>query len=137
MKKNNLRVIIDTNLWVSYLVSSNLKRFDNLIFSKKIDLLFSAELIDEVVEVLSRPKFRKYFSLLDIQQLLQCFDEYGELIKVKSKVNICRDAKDNFLLSLAKDGNANFLVSNDSDLLVLEKYLNTEIIDFPTFIHVI
>lgn len=137
MKKNNLRVIIDTNLWVSYLVSNNLKRFDNVIFSKKIDLLFSIELMDEIIEVVSRVKFRKYFSLNDIQQLLQSFDEYGEMVKVRSKVNLCRDVKDNFLLALAKDGKADFLVSNDADLLILEKYLTTEIIDFTTFLQIV
>lgn len=31
--------------------------------------------------------------------------------------NLCRDPKDNFLLSIAKDGNANYLLTGDNDLL--------------------
>lgn len=38
-------------------------------------------------------------------------EDYIELVKVKSKVDICRDPNDNFLLALSKDGRANFLIT--------------------------
>ena len=53
---------------------------------------------------------------------------YGKLIKVKSNVDLCRDSKDNFLLSLAIDGKVDFLVTGDKDLLVLEQVKKTKII---------
>ena len=40
------------------------------------------------------------------------------LIQVHTKTNLCRDSKDNFLLSLAKDGEATHLITGDKDLLV-------------------
>ena len=43
---------------------------------------------------------------------------------------MCRDAKDNYLLALAKDSDANLLVTGDKDLLVIAKFENTEIVTY-------
>jgi hypothetical protein len=42
--------------------------------------------------------------------------------------DICRDSKDNFLLSLSFIGNADYLVTGDKDLLELKEYKGTKII---------
>ena len=52
------------------------------------------------------------------------------MINTTSEVFICRDAKDNYLLGLAKDSDANFLVTGDQDLLVIAKFENTEIVTY-------
>ncbi len=49
-------------------------------------------------------------------------------------IKICRDEKDNFLLSLSVDSKAEYLITGDKDLLVLEKIENTEILTFSEFI---
>jgi len=97
-------------------------------------LIFSDELISEFVEVVNRPKFEKYFSKNDIEKILDYFDQYGKLIKVKSDTKICRDEKDNFLLNLSIDSKADYLITGDNDLLVLEKIERTKIINFTDFI---
>ncbi|MDQ3111832.1 MAG: putative toxin-antitoxin system toxin component, PIN family [Bacteroidota bacterium] len=84
-------------------------------------LLFSAELITEFIEVAQRPKFKKYFSLDDLQDLILRVREKADFIHIKSSVSICRDKKDNFLLALAKDGKATHLITGDKDLIVLKK----------------
>ena len=68
-----------------------------------------------------------------LQKLLDLFDVYGELVTVISTVDICRDAKDNFLLALAKDGKANFLITGDDDLLIIKQFENTEILTYTEF----
>lgn len=55
------------------------------------------------------------------------------LVPVTSKVTVCRDPKDNFLLSLAKDGNADFLLTGDADLLVLEVFEKARICTIREF----
>jgi putative PIN family toxin of toxin-antitoxin system len=47
---------------------------------------------------------------------------------------ICRDAKDDFLLALAKSAKADLLVTGDEDLLVLKKYGRTRIVTPATFV---
>lgn len=115
MKSNSKKVIIDTNLWISFLISKNYSQLDEIIFSRKCILIFSEELLDEFLTVIKRPKFRKFFSQADTENLIETIQEYAEFVDVKSNVNICRDIKDNFLLSLSKDSKAVFLITGDND----------------------
>lgn len=124
------RVILDTNLLISFLISQKLDVIDDLLLQGKITLLFSNESIEEFITVASRRKFKKYFSNEDIRKLLTFFDSYGKLISISSSITICRDYKDNFLLNLAIDGKADFLVSGDDDLLCLGKIENIPIVTF-------
>ena len=101
MVKKAEKVIIDTNLWISFLIKNDFKKLDEKIRGGKIKLVFSVDLIDEFLTVADRPKFRKYFQKNDVEQLIKLFDSFGEVIEVKSKVLVCRDPKDNFLLSLS------------------------------------
>ncbi|MEX0995690.1 MAG: putative toxin-antitoxin system toxin component, PIN family [Flavobacteriaceae bacterium] len=131
----NEKVILDTNLWISFLISKKFNQIDELIESKRITLIFSNELLEEFIDVVSRPKFKKYFSKKDIEKFLAYFDQFGELVKVTSDVKMCRDKKDNFLLNLSVDSKADFLITGDKDLLILDKVENTKILTFPEFIN--
>ncbi|GAA4196595.1 hypothetical protein GCM10022289_02630 [Pedobacter jeongneungensis] len=133
MQNRKSRIILDTNLWISFLITKDFSKLDEIIFSKKSTLIFSQELIEEFLEVAKRPKFRRYFVQTDIEDLLETIDEYGEFIMVKSKINVCRDGKDNFLLSLAVDGKADFLLTGDQDLLILKKIGKTNICTISSF----
>jgi len=128
------RVIIDTNLWVSYLLTSNLSVLDSLISDKKITLIFSLELLEELVEVTRRRKFRKYFSLNEVERLLLTIRKIATFVVVTSDVNVCRDPKDNFLLALAIDAKATHLITGDKDLLILEEYENTRILTLADYL---
>jgi uncharacterized protein len=132
----NKRVVIDTNIWISFLISKNFKGLDSLITSGQITLLFSTELIEEFFEVANRPKFKSYFKKRDLESLLAQLENIGELISVTTKTNTCRDSKDNFLLSLSKDGKADFLLTGDEDLLELKNFGSTRIIRWSEFIKI-
>lgn len=125
-----MRIIIDTNLWISFLISKDYTFLDHLLLDKKCILLFSDELLSEFIEVVKRPKFKKFFHKNDIEGLLLIIHKYADFIDVKSTVAICRDEKDNFLLSLSKEGQADFLITGDNDLLALETFESTKIITF-------
>lgn len=128
------RIIIDTNLWISFLITKEFAKLDEIIFSRRCILVFSQELLDEFLEVARRPKFRKFFSVSDIEEILETIDEYADFIKVQTKIEVCRDTKDNFLLSLSVDGDADFLITGDKDLLDLIKFGNTTIITISDFL---
>jgi len=132
MKKKN-RIIFDTNIWISFLISKSLGDLDKLILNGKIVLLFSHESMTEFIDVTSREKLKPFFKEEDIASLIDLIEEYGEIVTVKSSVQICRDKKDNFLLALAKDGKADYLVSGDKDLLVLESFEKTKIVSLTSF----
>jgi putative PIN family toxin of toxin-antitoxin system len=134
MKKKTDRIIIDTNLWVSYLITKDFKNLDKKILTGKTKAIFSIELIKEFLSVAHRPKFKKYFSKNDIDQLVDMFEVFGEIVEVKSNLDLCRDPKDNFLLSLAKDSKANYLITGDKDLLDLKMIGRTKIITMADYL---
>ncbi len=128
-----IKIVLDTNLWVSFLISRHFDKLDYLFNHEKLVLLFSQSLLEEFIKVVRRPKFQKYFSEEDIHNLLLSFEAFGKMIDIQSVVNICRDTKDNFLLALCKDGKADYLVTGDADLLILERYEQTQIITYREF----
>ena len=134
MKKPKDRVIIDTNVWIWFLLQKNSARLDRLVFRNDIILLFSDELLQEFLTVVKRAKFRRYFNMEDVADLLEKRRSNIELITVSSQITVCRDPKDNFLLSLAVDSSASHLITGDADLLVLRKIENTTILTIADFL---
>jgi uncharacterized protein len=135
MKNKVNRIVIDTNLWISFLITKDFSKLDEIIFNGRGILVFSTELLNEFLEVAKRPKFRKFFSTTDIEDILDTIDEFADFVKVESEVQVCRDAKDNFLLSLSLDGNVNVLLTGDKDLLDLKQFGETKILTISEFIN--
>jgi len=127
MSKSTSRIILDVNLLISYLISSTIDPLFPLIIKGKVTLLFSEDLMAEFIEVASRPKFEKYFNSVNVAELVTILNTLAIWVKVTSDITICRDPKDNYLLSLAKDGKADYLITDDQDLLILEKFEQTSI----------
>ena len=128
-----MRIILDTNLWISFLVSSSYQQLDSLLLEGKCTLLFSQELLEEFITVAKRPKLRKFISSEEIEDLLETISEVAEFVKVTSKVDLCRDPKDNFLLALSIGGKADYLLTGDNDLLTLEQVGETNIMKIADF----
>jgi putative PIN family toxin of toxin-antitoxin system len=127
------RIILDTNLWISFLITHEQDNLDWLFSTKKICLLFSERLFAEFIGVASREKFRKYFSENDLNALSVRIKEVAKMIRVKNVQTQCRDPKDNFLLELAVDGKADYLITGDNDLLTLKTIGKTQIIKIQDF----
>jgi uncharacterized protein len=133
MLQKRIRIIIDTNLWISFLITRRLQAIDKLFDFDAVEFVFSKELIEEFLEVASRKKFSRYFNKEDIQEFFKVMDCCSETITGNSIVTQCRDEKDNFLLALAKDSKADFLITGDEDLLIIKKFQNTEILTYSEF----
>jgi putative PIN family toxin of toxin-antitoxin system len=133
-KSKPLKIIIDTNLWISFIISSKQSLLDSFLFNKEARLLFSTELITEIQETITKPKLKKHFKTNALEEMLSTFEPFIDLIEVESIVTVCRDSKDNFLLALAKDGKADYLLTGDKDLLELKKFGKTKIKTVTTFI---
>jgi len=131
--KQKCRIIIDTNLWISFLLSKKFGFIDKLLNNGTAKLIFCDELLAELVEVTSRPKLRKFFAMEDWNLIFEIIDRHAIYTPVVSSVILCRDAKDNFLLSLAQDAQADYLLTGDNDLLVLRTFGVTQIITITEF----
>lgn len=133
MRDNTVRVVIDTNIWISFLIGKTISGLSEAIISGQVIVLFSNDLFSELIEVLNRPKFKKYFSASAIEELIALLYEKVELIEIINHFNDYRDPKDNFLLDLAVSGHANYLVTGDTDLLILNPFHGVEIISYQAF----
>ena len=134
MPNKKSRIVIDTNIWISFLLTKDFYLFDKIILNTGLILLFSSKLLEEFIEVAGLPKFKKYFSTDDLEALLLQMKKHGELITVVSKTDICRDPKDNFLLLLSKDGKASYLITGDKDLLDLKRFGKTHIVTMKKYL---
>lgn len=132
MKKK--KIVVDTNLWISFLISKNAVPIEYLLLSEKFKVFFSNVLFEEFIAVSSRDKFRNYFPIDDILKLTSLLLKHCYLIAIASKIDLCRDDKDNFLLNLAVDGKVDYLITGDKDLLILKNVKNTKILTYPDFV---
>ncbi|PRY37540.1 hypothetical protein CLV58_1109 [Spirosoma oryzae] len=134
MPGNKARLIVDTNLWISFLLTNNYVKLDQLLNKQLATLLFSDRLFAEFIDVACRPKFRKFFSLDDLNELTYQLRNRAEFIDVSSVVVECRDEKDDFLLALAVDGRATHLITGDKDLLDMQQFRETRILTIAEYL---
>lgn len=120
-----MRIVIDTNIWIGYLIGKRLSFLKPLLTSGKIIVIASGELLKELKEVTQRAKFRKHFHLDKVDELVHLMQLKGEHYDVEEILPICRDSKDDFLLALCKVSRADYLVTGDLDLLSLLAYEGT------------
>ena len=127
------RVIIDTNLWISFLIGKELQNLKDLIVNERVKLITTNQLIVELKIVTSREKLKKYFDQQKVADLISFLDIVSDKIKIKKIDQVCRDPKDDFLLALAKESKADFLITGDNDLLELRAYGKTQILTVKKF----
>jgi putative PIN family toxin of toxin-antitoxin system len=127
------KIIVDTNIWISFLIGKSLTGLQQYINSRSVIIVTCSEQIQELADVFRKPKINKYFTPEQIAEFFELLEESSENVVLKTKIDLCRDLKDNYLLSLAIDSNADFLITGDNDLLVLNEIKNTSMISFHDF----
>jgi putative PIN family toxin of toxin-antitoxin system len=127
------RIVVDTNVMISFLIGKRLRKLKDRLSDLSIKLILTDQLINELKLVTSRPKFKKYFDKKDVNEFIDLISIIGLTFQIKDIPKVCRDPKDNFLLSLCVSGNAAYLVTGDKDLLDLVEYKGTKIIRAAEF----
>ncbi|NOX46158.1 MAG: putative toxin-antitoxin system toxin component, PIN family [Chlorobi bacterium] len=64
--KKRIRIIIDTNLFISFLIGKRLGKLKEYLVNSGVALILSEQNILEIKLVTTRPKFRRYFSKNDV-----------------------------------------------------------------------
>lgn len=128
-----MKAVIDTNIWISFLVGKLLAGLDDYILDGLLEVVISYEQLEEITTVLRRPKFRKHFSGDDIEEVLSLISKTAVIVEIHHTIKDCRDEKDNFILETAIVGKADYIVTGDKDLLVLNPYRGKQIIGFREF----
>jgi len=136
-KSKRIKVIIDTDLFISFLIGKKLQGLKELLIDFRIELIFAEQNIQELKMVSQRPKFKKYFKAGDLDDLIDLIRTIGIVIEINNIPAVCRDPKDNYLLELARKSKANYLLTGDIDLLEIGSYKGTKIITVKAFDRII
>lgn len=88
----------------------------------------------EIESTLNKQRLQKYLDKDLINNFWVLFHAIARKAPVTSIVDICRDPKDNFLLALAKDVKADFLITGDRDLLDIGRFESTIICTLTEFV---
>ena len=99
------------------------------------DVAFSSATFSEISEVLNREKFDPYASIESRKEFLGRLMERGTWVdeSLLQPVTDCRDEKDNMFLALTLATEAEFPVTGDEDLLVLDPFRGTRIVTVRQF----
>ena len=117
------RCVVDANVIVSALLFPDSKP-GRAFFSalREGSVLVSDELMAELRDVLSRPKFDRYVSVEDRARLLDLLIDEASLTPIAVSIQACRDPQDNHILELAVSGGATCIITGDADLLALDPF---------------
>ncbi len=136
-----MRVLADTNIFVSYLLNpdrdGSVQALIQAVTDEQITLLLPQDLTDEItVTVTSKPYLVQHITQKALNALLETLALLGEEIpRITSPLpQLSRDQKDDYLIAYAVVGGADFLVTGDKDLLVLGHVGDLSIITAQDFV---
>lgn len=133
-----MRAVVDTNILVRSVIKpqgsvgpvlQRLRRRDYV-------LLLSRATLDELVDVLHRPRLREKYGLSEstLRAVIRLIVLRSELVQPHQRIAICRDPKDDMFLEVAVAGQADVIVSGDDDLLILNPYAGIPIVSPSHFL---
>ena len=73
---------------------------------------------------------------MDIARVIEILGQ-SEFVDIPNIPNVSRDVKDDKFLATAAIAQADYLVTEDNDLLVLDEYEGAKIIDAATFLRIL
>lgn len=100
-------------------------------------ILISLETVEELIEVINRRKFDRYLTLEEREEFLESLLAEAEFVEVLEDLKVCRDPKDDKFLNLASSGRADYIVTGDDDLLVLDIYRDAQILNAGDFLELL
>ena len=128
-----MKIVIDSNVWISALVfGGNPRRIFERAIVEGWTIVVSEEIFTEVRRVLT-DKFADFVD--DFESFQVVLQPYITKVQLGSiRVSVCRDEDDNRVIETALIDNASHIITGDNDLLVLSKYKKISIISPSDFL---
>jgi uncharacterized protein len=135
-----IRSVFGTVIFVRALINPH-SLWGRLVFAhySRYRLFLSQATVLEVLEVIRRPELtRKFRSLkgMNVARIIEILSQ-AELVELSDVPALSRDAGDDKFLATCVAANADYLVTEDQDLLVLGEHEGTKIVDAVTFAQIL
>jgi putative PIN family toxin of toxin-antitoxin system len=115
-----IKVVIDTNIWISALLNpfGYPARIKKSFEKGAFQVVVSEPILEELADVLHRPRIREKYDVApeDIEEILTLIEERSEHVLLSGDIEICRDKDDNLIIETAVKGKAVYLVTRDDDV---------------------
>lgn len=132
---HKLKVVVDTNVFISgFLFGGNPRKIIDSWINNKYIFCLSPELKAEIINKLQNKFLLSNESLRTIEEML---DTNTEKYVPKKKIFLVKDSRDNFLLELADEAQANYLINGDKLVLTLGYYKKTKIVSPKNFLEIL
>jgi putative PIN family toxin of toxin-antitoxin system len=129
------RIVIDTNVLVSRLLQPFSIPAEAVRKARRNGrLLVSEATMNELADVLARPRLDRYVSIEDRKGLLRQVGRIAELVPIIYPVRECRDPKDDKFLELAWNGRADVIITGDADLLEMNLWRGIRILSATNYV---
>lgn len=120
-----MRAVFDTVVFVRALINPH-GRWGRLLFRlcDRYALVLSPEIIMEVLDVLHRSGLRRRFPQIDevaVERALAIIEK-AEVVEPEERISICRDPADDKFFECALAGSADYIVTEDKDILAVGEY---------------
>lgn len=123
-----MRVALDTNVLISALITKgNCRKLLDSLLSGGHTLILSDPILQELSEVASDEKIRKYIDDAEFTAFLTTLLSGGVFVQAKS-IEVVFSNPDDEILSTAKNGKASFLVTGDNHILELGEFKGINIV---------
>jgi putative PIN family toxin of toxin-antitoxin system len=131
-----LRVVLDTSCMVSYALTRG-KLMRQVIAhwqTGTFTVLSSPATRAELTSVLARPTIQQR-AVVSLEEMVSGLARFSEHVPGKLQlVGACRDPKDDKFLACAMEGQAQYLVTSDRDLLALRHYRDIAVVNPGQFL---
>lgn len=136
MSQDKIKTVFDCNIiWQSFFFGNGVSaKCKKLVDDGVITLFLSAETLEEMREVMTRPEFLAKFESVTETMIEKYLEDLAKksvfLRSVPKKFKLSRDADDEPYINLAIESKADYIVTRDSDLLDLMTGYDVESKDF-------
>lgn len=135
-----LKVVFDTNLYVSSLIKRGGKPDQIIRQIEKYELFCTEEILEETHRVLRYPRIRRKHKLTEeeIVAHLVYIRSIATMVSHLPRVNIIKeDPEDNIILACAEKAKVDYIVSGDKHLKNLKSYKGIKIIPPADFLDIV
>jgi len=132
-----MKIVIDTNIFVSsFFWGGHPREVFERVINGFDELIITDEILKEIMSVMSSSKFN--VNKNEIEDYIRIIEKYSKNIVTNNvPISISRDKNDDKILQCGLDGNVDYIITGDKDLLVLKEFETIKIINPKNYLEIV